>query len=34
MIDVLDALGLEGAQPVDAGLSARMGAEGAAAISL
>ena len=34
MIDVLDALGLEGAQPVDAGLSARMGAEGAAAIAL
>ena len=34
MIDVLDALGLEGAQPVDAGLSARMGVEGAAAIAL
>ena len=34
MIDVLDALGLEGAQAVEASLSARMGVEGAAAIAL
>ena len=34
MIDVLDALGVEGARPVEAGLSARMGTEGAAAIAL
>ena len=34
MIDVLDALGVEGARPVEAGMSARMGTEGAAAIAL
>ena len=34
MIDVLDALGVEGARPVEASLSARMGVEGAAAIAL
>lgn len=34
MIDVLDALGMEGAVAVDAELSARMGVEGAAAIAL
>ena len=34
MIDVLDALGVEGARPVEASLSAHMGVEGAAAIAL